>query len=57
MNWDEAFAERYEEWSGHMTADIAFYTELAVQAGGPLVELVIGNGRVASRSREQLAGG
>jgi hypothetical protein len=34
MSWDEAFAERYEEWSAHMTADIAFYTALAVQAGG-----------------------
>jgi ubiquinone/menaquinone biosynthesis C-methylase UbiE len=47
MTWDEGFAERYEEWSAHMTADIAFYTELGVQAGGPLVELAIGNGRVA----------
>src|SRR3712207_6031547 len=47
MSWDEAFAERYDEWSAHMTADIAFYTQLAVQASGPLVELAIGNGRVA----------
>jgi ubiquinone/menaquinone biosynthesis C-methylase UbiE len=47
MTWDEAFADRYEEWSAHMTADVTFYTELAVKAGGPLVELAIGNGRVA----------
>jgi SAM-dependent methyltransferase len=47
LSWDEAFAERYDEWSGHMTADIAFYVELARQADGPLVELTIGNGRVA----------
>jgi ubiquinone/menaquinone biosynthesis C-methylase UbiE len=47
MSWDEVFAGRYEEWSAHMTADIAFYTELGVRAGGPLVELAIGNGRVA----------
>ena len=47
MSWYEAFAERYEEWSAHMTADIAFYTQLAMQAKGPLVELAIGNGRVA----------
>ena len=47
MSWDEAFAERYEEWSAHMRADIPFYAELARQAGGPLVELAIGNGRVA----------
>src|SRR5438128_5769343 len=30
-----------------MTADVAFYVELAGQADGPLVELAIGNGRVA----------
>jgi len=47
MSWDEAFADRYEEWSAHMTADVAFYTKLAVNAGGPLVELAVGNGRVA----------
>src|ERR671914_2244489 len=47
MSWDEVFADRYEEWSAHMTADIAFYTQLAEQASGPLVELAIGNGRVA----------
>jgi len=47
MSWDEAFANRYDEWSAHMTADIAFYVALARQADGPLVELAIGNGRVA----------
>jgi SAM-dependent methyltransferase len=47
MSWDEAFADRYEEWSADMTADIAFYVGLARQAGGPLVELAVGNGRVA----------
>jgi SAM-dependent methyltransferase len=47
MSWDEAFANRYEEWSAPMTADIAFYVELARTADGPLVELAIGNGRVA----------
>jgi hypothetical protein len=47
MSWDEAFAERYEEWSAVMTADIAFYVELARQAAGLLVELAVGNGRVA----------
>jgi SAM-dependent methyltransferase len=30
-----------------MTADVAFYLELAREADGPLVELAIGNGRVA----------
>ena len=47
MSWDEGFAHRYEEWSAHMTADIAFYVALARQAEGPLVELAVGNGRVA----------
>jgi SAM-dependent methyltransferase len=45
--WDEAFASRYDEWSAHMTADIAFYVDLARAADGPLVELAVGNGRVA----------
>jgi ubiquinone/menaquinone biosynthesis C-methylase UbiE len=47
MNWDDAFAVRYEEWSAHMTADIPFYVDLACQAVGPILELAIGNGRVA----------
>jgi SAM-dependent methyltransferase len=47
MSWDEAFANLYDEWSAHMTADVAFYVELARQADGPLVELAIGTGRVA----------
>ena len=47
MSWDEAYANRYEEWSAHMTADVPFYVHLACQAEGPLVELAVGNGRVA----------
>ena len=47
MSWDESFASRYDEWSAHMTADVAFYVGLAREADGPLVELAIGNGRVA----------
>ena len=47
MSWDEAFAHRYDEWSAHMTDDVRFYVELAREADGPLVELAIGNGRVA----------
>ncbi|MFC4012706.1 class I SAM-dependent methyltransferase [Nonomuraea purpurea] len=45
--WDEAFAHRYKEWSAHMVADIAFYVGLAREADGPVVELAVGNGRVA----------
>ena len=47
MTWDEGFARRYDEWSADMTEDVAFYVELACEAEGPLVELAIGNGRVA----------
>lgn len=47
MSWDEAFAHRYEEWAAHMTEDVPFYVGLAMDAGGPLVELAVGTGRVA----------
>jgi SAM-dependent methyltransferase len=47
MSWDEGFADFYDEWSAEMTADIGFYVGLARQADGPLVELAIGDGRVA----------
>jgi SAM-dependent methyltransferase len=47
LSWDERFADHYEEWSADMTADIPFYVELARAADGPLVELAVGNGRVA----------
>jgi SAM-dependent methyltransferase len=44
--WD-AFAVDYEKWAAEMTEDIPFYAELARQADGALVELAVGNGRVA----------
>jgi hypothetical protein len=47
MSWDEAYADRYDEWSANITVDVGFSVELARQADGPLVELAIGNGRVA----------
>jgi SAM-dependent methyltransferase len=47
VSWDEEFASRYEEWSAHMREDVPFYVGLASEAGGPLVELAVGNGRVA----------
>src|SRR5918911_5353187 len=47
MSWDEAFAACYDEWTADVPADIGFYVELACQADGPLVELAVGNGRVA----------
>jgi ubiquinone/menaquinone biosynthesis C-methylase UbiE len=56
VSWDERFADRYDEWSASMTADVAFYVELARATGegreggetdGPVVELAVGDGRVA----------
>ena len=47
MSWSEGFASHYDEWSSVMTADVPFYVGLATEADGPLVELAIGNGRVA----------
>jgi len=43
----DAFAAIYDDWASHMTEDIAFYVELAEEADGPVVELAVGNGRVA----------
>jgi SAM-dependent methyltransferase len=43
----DGFAEIYDEWARHMTKDVPFYVELAREAKGPIVELAVGNGRVA----------
>jgi SAM-dependent methyltransferase len=47
MSWPETFAEDYDRWTAGMNADVPFYVELARSAMGPLVELAVGNGRVA----------
>ena len=41
------FAPIYDDWASHMTEDVAFYVGLAREADGPVVELAVGNGRVA----------
>src|SRR5437588_1460601 len=46
-SWYDAWADRYEDWSPSFTADVPFYVGLAREAKGPLVELAVGNGRVA----------
>jgi len=43
----DAFAPIYDVWASHMTEDVPFYVELAREATGPVVELAVGNGRVA----------
>ena len=47
MSSYDAFAPIYDDWASHMTEDVAFYVELAREADGPVVELAVGNGRVA----------
>jgi hypothetical protein len=47
MTWAEEFSHRYDEWSADMTADIPFYVARARETEGPLIELAVGNGRVA----------
>ena len=46
-NWYDAWADRYDEGSAGVTADVLFYVALAREADGLLVELAVGNGRVA----------
>ena len=47
MTWAEEFSSGYDDWTVGITADIDFYVGLAGEAGGPIVELAIGSGRVA----------
>jgi SAM-dependent methyltransferase len=43
----DAIAELYDPWSRSVTEDVSFYVEEARRAGGPVVELAVGTGRVA----------
>lgn len=43
----DAIAGIYDPWSKSVTEDIGFYVEEAVAAGGPVVELAVGTGRIA----------
>jgi SAM-dependent methyltransferase len=47
MSEYDAFAPIYDDWSAHMTEDVPFYVELARETEGAIVELAVGNGRVA----------
>jgi ubiquinone/menaquinone biosynthesis C-methylase UbiE len=47
VSWSEGFSRRYDDWAAHMTEDVPFYVDLATQADGAIVELAVGNGRVA----------
>jgi SAM-dependent methyltransferase len=44
----DPFAAVYDVWASDMTEDVPYYVELAREApDGPVVELAVGNGRVA----------
>ncbi len=47
MSSYDAWAPVYDDWSGHMTEDVPHYLGLAQEANGPIVELMVGSGRVA----------
>ena len=47
MSEYDAWAPVYDEWSADMTEDVAHYVSLAREADGPIVELMVGSGRVA----------
>jgi SAM-dependent methyltransferase len=43
----DAIAELYDPWSRSVTEDVRFYVGEAKRAGGPVVELGVGTGRIA----------
>jgi SAM-dependent methyltransferase len=43
----DAWAPVYDAWAADMTEDVAHYVSLAREADGPIVELMVGSGRVA----------
>ena len=48
MSEYDAFAAVYDDWVGPIGEDdVDFYVSLAAEAQGPVVELAVGNGRVA----------
>ena len=47
MSGYDAWAPVYNAWSADMTEDVPWYVSLAREADGPIVELMVGSGRVA----------
>ena len=43
----DTWAPVYDAWAADMTEDVAHYVSLAREADGPIVELMVGSGRVA----------
>jgi SAM-dependent methyltransferase len=47
MSVYDSIARIYDPWSRTVTEDVPFYVEQARRAGGPVVELCVGTGRIA----------
>jgi SAM-dependent methyltransferase len=47
MSAYDPWAADYDAWAADMTEDVAHYVALAREADGPIVELMVGSGRVA----------
>ena len=47
MSHYDSIARIYDPWSVSVTEDVGFYVDLALEAGGPVVELGVGTGRIA----------
>ena len=47
MGLYDEIAAFYDPWSRSVTEDVGFYVDLAVESGGPVVELAVGTGRIA----------
>ena len=47
MSEYDPWAADYDAWAADMTEDVAHYVSLAREADGPIVELMVGSGRVA----------
>lgn len=43
----DSIAGIYDPWSASVVEDVAFYVDEAKRAGGPVVELAVGSGRIA----------
>lgn len=47
MSLYDPIARLYDPWSASVTEDVDFYVEEAIDAGGPVVELACGTGRIS----------
>lgn len=47
MSFYDRLGDRFELWSGSQDHDLDFYAALAARADGPILELAVGDGRVA----------